>query len=361
MAITANIATVAHRHRRRLAIFLGALVLVLIAAFFSATGIGAVDISVAQALSILLDRIGIPHPWSHAPMQESVLLSIRLPRVCLALLTGAALAASGAALQGLFRNPLADPGLIGVSSGAALTAAATIVLAASIVGHLPPFLAGYILPLAAFIGGLAATLIVYRIANRDGRTEVATMLLAGIALNAIASAGIGCLMFFSDDQQLRDINFWLLGSLGSVTWDGLGPVAPVILIPTVLLALVARQLNALLLGETAALHLGFDVERLKRTIIVLVALCVGASVALTGIIGFVGLVVPHLVRLMIGPDHRALMPASILLGAALLLVADLAARTVVLPAELPISILTSLVGGPFFLWLLVRRSSLRLW
>ncbi len=361
MAIAADIGTVAHRHRQRLALFLAALAVVLAAVLVAATGIGAVDIPVAQALSILLDRIGIPHPWSHALIQENVLLSIRLPRVCLALLTGAALAAAGAALQGLFRNPLADPGLIGVSSGAALSAAATIVLAVSFIGHLPAFLAGYILPAAAFAGGLAATLIVYRIANRDGRTEVATMLLAGIALNAIASAGIGGLMFFSDDQQLRNINFWLLGSLASVTWNALAPVAPAILIPTILLALVSRQLNALLLGETAALHLGFDVERLKRNIIVLVALCVGASVALTGIIGFVGLVVPHLVRLMIGPDHRGLMPASILLGAALLLVADLVARTVVLPAELPISILTSLVGGPFFLWLLVRHSNLKMW
>lgn len=361
MASTAGIVTVVRRARRRLALFLGGLTLLLAACFLAAAGIGAVDIPVSQALSILLDRIGIPHPWSHTEMQEGVLLSIRLPRVCLALLTGATLAVSGAALQGLFRNPLADPGLIGVSSGAALAAAATIVLTTSLASQLPASLAGYVLPAAAFLGGLAATLIVYRIASREGRTEVASMLLAGIAVNAIAGAGIGCLMFLSDDQQLRDINFWLLGSLGSAAWDGLARAAPVIVIPTLLLALLGRQLNALLLGEAAALHLGFDVEWLKRSIVVLAALGVGASVALTGIIGFVGLVVPHLVRLTIGPDHRALMPASILLGAALLLVADLAARTLVLPAELPLSILTSLVGGPFFLWLLVRRSGPRLW
>lgn len=358
MAIAVDIERALHRRRQRLTLFFGVLTALLATTFLVAAGTGAVDIGVGQALSILLGQGGVRLPWAYDPIQESVLLTIRLPRVCMGMVTGAALAASGAALQGLFRNPLADPGLIGVSSGAALAAAATIVLGGVLVAQLPPPLSGYVLPVAAFCGGLATTLIVYRIASRDGRTDIASMLLAGIALNAITAAGIGFLIFLSDDQQLRDVNFWMLGSLGGANWEELAPVAPIILVPTVLLLLLARQLDALLLGESAAFHLGFHVEWIKRWVIVLVALGVGASVALTGIIGFVGLVVPHLVRLMIGPDHRGLLPASILLGAALLTLADLAARTIVLPAELPISILTSLIGGPFFLWLLIRRVGL---
>jgi iron complex transport system permease protein len=295
------------------------------------------------------------------PVAEAVLLSIRLPRALLAILVGAALAVAGAAMQGLFRNPLADPGLIGVSTGAALVAALVIVLGSSLPLAFSGLLRDALLPLAAFLGGLGATWLVYRIASREGRTEVATMLLAGIALNAVAGAGIGLLIFASDDQALRDLNFWLLGSLGGVTWDRLLIAAPAMLAPALAALWLARPLNALLFGETEALHLGFAVERVKRLVVVLSALAVGASVALTGVIGFVGLVVPHLVRLTLGPDHRVLLPASLMLGATLLLLADLLARTLVLPAELPIGILTSCVGGPFFLWLLLRRRGLGLW
>ena len=330
-------------------------------AFLLSIGIGAVAISPLQVLSIFLDRLGVGWLSSHESMQEAVLLAIRLPRACLAILVGAALAVAGASLQGLFRNPLADPGLIGVSTGAALGAALVIVLGGTWSLGVYAGLLDLLLPLAAFSGGLLTTLLVYRIASREGRTEVATMLLAGIALNAVAAAAIGLLIFVSDDQALRDLNFWLLGSLGGVTWDRLLVAAPLMLLPTLALPLLARPLNGLLLGETEALHLGFDVERVKRIAILLTALAVGASVALTGVIGFVGLVVPHLVRLTLGPDHRLLLPASALLGAILLLLADLLARTVVLPAELPIGILTSCVGGPFFLWLLLRRRGLGLW
>ncbi len=356
-----ELAQVVDRRRRGAAVGLGALALALFAAFLVASGYGAVSIPSAQIVAILADQIGIPTPWTYSPTQEIVLLSIRLPRVCLAILTGAALASAGAALQGLFRNPLADPGLIGVSMGAALAAAATIVLGgAFLVGMLAP-IRPFALPLAAFGGGLVTTLIVYRIASRDGATDVATMLLAGVAMNAITAAGIGLLIFISDDQQLRDLQFWQLGGLGGITWSRLLIAAPLIVLPTLLLVALGRQLNALLLGETEARHLGFDVERANRPIILLAAMAVGASVALTGVIGFVGLVVPHLVRLTIGPDHRRLLPASILLGAALLLAADVVARTVVLPAELPIGILTSLLGGPFFIWLLLRRRGLGMW
>ncbi len=339
----------------------------LLACFLLSVGLGAVAIGPPQVLSILAERLGLARlgvalPVAHEPVQASVLLAIRLPRALLALVVGGGLAVAGAAMQGLFRNPLADPGLIGVSTGAGLAAALVIVLGGLLPAGLLAGLAGdALLPLAAFLGGLATTALVYRIASREGRTEVATMLLAGVALNAVAGAAIGVLVFLSDDQALRDLNFWLLGSLGGVTWERLLPALPLIAGPALALLALARPLNALLFGETEALHLGFEVERVKRLVVVLGALTVGAAVALTGVIGFVGLVVPHLIRLSLGPDHRLLLPACLLLGGALLLLADLLARTLVLPAELPIGILTACVGGPFFLWLLQRRRGLGLW
>ncbi|MFC6215535.1 FecCD family ABC transporter permease, partial [Fodinicurvata halophila] len=270
-------------------------------------------------------------------------------------LAGAGLAVSGAALQGLFRNPLADPGLIGVSSGAALAAATTIVFGGTLFAGVPPAVLPYLLPLGAFGGGLLAVLLAYRLASGHGQTDVATLLLAGVALNAIAGAGIGLLIFASDDQQLRDLNFWMLGSVAGANWSALLPALAFLVLPLLALPFMGRALNVLLLGETEAEHLGFRVERTKKAVLLLAALATGAAVALCGIIGFVGLVVPHLVRLAVGPDHRFLLPASAVLGAALLLLADLLARTLVLPAELPIGIVTSCVGGPFFLWMLLRQ------
>jgi len=350
-----------HRRAMRRRLALGGIAGVLVASTLLSVGIGAVPIPPFETLSILSARLGFGALTDHTAVQDTVLWSLRLPRTLLGILVGAALAVSGAVMQGMFRNPLADPGLIGVSTGAALAAAVVIVLGGALPFGLGAVGRDALLPLAAFGGGLAVTWLVYRIASRDGRTEVATLLLAGIALNAVAGAAIGVLVFVSDDQALRDLNFWLLGSLGGVTWDRLPWAAPLMLGPAVLALAMARPLNALLFGETEALHLGFDVERTKRFAMLLAALAVGASVALTGVIGFVGLVVPHLVRLTLGPDHRVLLPASLMLGASLLLLADLLARTVVLPAELPIGILTSCVGGPFFLWLLLRRRGLALW
>ena len=342
------------RRRLLLAVLGGALVLVWIAAL----SIGAVTVGAYEILAILAKPLGLDLGATFGPREETVLLAIRLPRAFLGLLAGAALAVSGAALQGLFRNPLADPALIGVSMGAALAAVAAIVLGAAVAAILPAGVRHLLLPAAAFAGGLVAVLAVYRIAERDGRTDVATLLLAGIAVNAIAQAGIGYLMFISDDQQLRDLNFWLLGGN---TWARMLPVVPFVVLPLLALPLLARHLDAMVLGEREALHLGFDVERTKRLIVVLAAMATGATVALTGVIGFVGLVVPHLVRLVVGPNHRTLLPASILLGAILMLLADLLARTLVLPAELPIGILTSCIGGPFFIWLLLRRRALGGW
>lgn len=329
----------------------GLVVLLLVVAVL-ALGIGAMAMTPSQTLAILGVQFGVSLPGEFTAQQQAVLLSIRAPRIVLGVLVGAGLAASGAALQGLFRNPLADPGLIGVSSGAALAAVAVIVLG------LPPLaatgggLALYALPLAAFGGGMLATLLVAWLANYDGRAQVATLLLAGIAINALAGAGTGLMTYLADDEQLRTLTFWSLGSLGSATWREVAATAPPIALALVLITRYARTLNALLLGDREAGHLGFAVERAKRILVVAAALAVGSAVAVAGIIGFVGLVVPHLLRLAQGPDHRFLLPGSMLLGAALLVCADLLARTLVAPTELPIGIVTALLGGPFFLWLL---------
>ncbi|CCG09230.1 FecCD family ABC transporter permease [Pararhodospirillum photometricum] len=342
------LARVLDRQARRTRWVLLALVLALVVVFVLSVGLGALALSPGTVLGLLGQGVGLPVATPASPVEATVFWALRLPRACLAVLVGGSLALSGALLQGLFRNPLADPGLIGVSTGAALAAALVIGLGSALpVGLVAALGIGQAvtLPLAAFAGGLGITALVHRLATRDGITDVPTLLLAGIALNAVAGAVIGLMVYVSDDQALRDLNFWMLGSLGGVTWDRLALVAP-ILGGTALLALpLASALNALLLGETEAVHLGLDVEQAKRRIIVLGALGVGASVAVTGVIGFVGLVVPHLARLLLGPDHRGVLPASVLLGAVLLLLADLLARTVVLPAELPIGILTSLRGG----------------
>lgn len=281
----------------------------------------------------------------------AVLMEIRLPRIASALLIGAALAVSGAAMQGLFRNPLADPGLIGVSAGAALAATLWLAFKTTL---LPGLSAAWVLPLAAFGGGALAALLALRLGQREGQTSVASLLLAGLSINAIALAGIGLLQQLTDDATLRDITRWMLGSLGKSGWTEIAAATPLLLLPVILLPREGRALDALLLGEAEAGHLGVDVEALKRRVLLLAVLAVGASVALAGMIGFVGLLAPHLVRLLIGPGHRLLLPASALLGALLLLLADTLARTVAAPIELPVGALTALLGGPFFLWLLAR-------
>lgn len=340
------------RPSRRLALPLLALLLIVVVLL--AVGIGAVSIHPEQVLAILLKQLGIQTAISFEARQESVLMVIRLPRVVMGVLIGATLAVSGASIQGLFRNPLADPGLIGISSGAALTAALMIVFGTTALSSITALLGSLALPLAAFVGGVAATLLIYRLATLGGRTSVTTMLLAGIAINALCGAAIGMMTYVATDDQLRDITFWSLGSLGRANWNIVAALVPLTLLTLLPLPFLARSLNAMLLGEAEAGHLGVNVERVKLAVIILVALGVGAGVAAAGIIGFLGLVVPHLIRLAFGPDHRLLLPASALLGASLLVVADLLARTVAVPAEVPIGIVTALVGGPFFLWLLLR-------
>ncbi len=328
-------------------------------------GIGAMEIPPAFVTGILAQSVGItlPAPFSgydHA--QEAVLLSIRLPRMLLGVLVGGGLAAAGAAMQGLFRNPLADPGLLGVSSGAAFAAFAAIVFGSALGARLPAGAGTWLLPVAAFAGALVALLTLYAL-SRDGRgrVQVSVMLLAGIAVNALCGAGVGLLSWLASDAQLRSFTFWSMGSLGGALWPALAVATPVFIVVAILLTRLARPLNLLALGESDAGHLGVRVERLKIMVIILCALMVGTAVSVSGAIGFVGLVVPHILRMAGGPDHRWLLPASFLGGGILLVGADVFARTLAAPAELPIGILTALVGGPFFLWLLARGRKQGAW
>jgi iron complex transport system permease protein len=306
---------------------------------------GGVDIPLASALSIFgeTDRLG------------HILLSIRLPRVLMAGLVGASLALAGATLQALFRNPLADPGLIGVAAGAMLGVVATIVFW-SHGGDLVVSLGAHATPIAAGLGGALALLAVHAIARgREGDVDVARLLLAGIGVNAFAGAVTGLAIYAADDAELRSIQFWMLGSLSGVGWSSLAAAAPMTCLAAVLLAGRGRALDALTLGEGDAYLAGVDTNGLKRVVVAASALATGAAVAFTGLIGFVGLVAPHLVRLLAGQRHPYVLPASAVLGAALVILADAAARTVVAPAELPTGIVTSLVGAPLFIGLLMHQ------
>ncbi len=342
--------------RSRLAQLLILVLIVVAAAMFSTSIMtGAADASLGNVLRWLIGMEGAGQALS--VRDRIIILDIRLPRAVLGLMVGASLAVSGAVMQGLFRNPLADPGLVGVSSGASLGAVLLIVLGSSFFGPLFTIFGFYALPIAAFIGGLITTLLLYKIATRSGQTSVATMLLAGIALGALAGAVTGVLIFMADDKQLRDLTFWGLGSLAGANWMKILSAGPIILVSLAVVPFLARGLNALTLGEAAAFHMGIPVQRLKNIAIVSVAASTGASVAVSGGIGFVGIVVPHVLRMLIGPDHRYLLPASALLGGTLLIFADMIARTIVPPAELPIGIITAFAGAPFFLWILLRGRS----
>lgn len=351
-----SLALSAPREARRIALLpLGFGVLAV--AMLAGVLLGPARVSPEGLLAVLADLVGLaPLPAEYA-RDAAVLGVIRAPRVLLAALVGAGLGAAGAAMQGLFRNPLADPGLIGVSAGAALAAVAAIVLGGSVFGAAAGVLGLWLLPVAAFVGGLAATLLMARLGSVAGVTSVATLLLAGVAVNALAGALTGVLIFMANDQQVRDITFWTLGSLAGARWAQVPIVALLVGLPTLALCALARPLNTLLLGEAEAFYLGTRVEAVKRLAVVLAAVAVAAGVAFTGLIGFVGLVVPHLIRLAYGSDHRLVLPGAALLGAALLVLADLAARSLAAPAELPVGVVTALLGAPFFLWLLRRRAA----
>jgi iron complex transport system permease protein len=333
----------------------GALAALLVLAALVAVMTGAAGIPLSRLIAALGGGGGDP---ATLPRDQLVLISIRLPRLVLAAMVGALLAAAGAIMQGVFRNPLADPALVGVSSGAALAAAVTIVVGDKFLVAMIAAVPFQVLPVAAFAGALAATMILYRIATHHSRTSVAIFLLGGLAIAALVNAAIGLLVFLADDRQLRDITFWMLGSLAGATWGKVLAVLPFLLVTFAALPFMARGLDLLVLGEAEAFHMGVAVERLKRIAIVVIALAIGAAVSVSGIIGFVGIVVPHLLRLVAGPGHRVLLPASILFGAALMLGADTVARTIASPAELPIGIVTAAIGAPFFLVLLLRQRSL---
>ena len=320
--------------------------------FIAASARGAYAISPFQLFNVLLEALGLAGVAGQSTPEHLVFMNIRLPRLLLGVAAGGALGLSGALMQGLFRNPLADPGLIGVSSGAALAAGVTIVLGSLWFPDLPRTLGSWTLVLTAFIGSLTVTLLVYTLSQQDGATRVGLMLLSGVAINALAGAGLGFFTFFASDEQLRRIQVWLLGSLGGARWSAVALVSSIVVVAVVAGMRLARPLNAIALGEAQAALLGVPVERVKCQAVLVTALAVGAVTATTGIIGFVGLVAPHCVRLLAGPDHRVVLPGSALLGAALVLAADSVARTVVQPAELPLGILTAFVGVPFFLLLL---------
>ncbi len=312
--------------------------------------------------------VGLTELWLYAtggsatmePRDRVILEAVRLPRTGLGLMIGAGLAVSGAMMQGLFRNPLADPGLVGVTSGAALFAVAALALGNGLLAPLALVFGANFLPLMAFVGGLINTFLLYLIATKNGATSTTVLILAGIAVGALSGALTGLMIFLADDRALRDITFWSLGSLGGATPAKVLTTLPFILILLASIPFVSKGLDALILGDAAAFHMGIPVQRLKRIVILVVAAACGASVAAAGSIGFVGIVVPHLLRLVIGSSHRFLLPSSAIGGAALLLLADSFARTVAAPAELPIGVVTALIGAPVFLFLLLGKNGLGL-
>jgi iron complex transport system permease protein len=334
--------------RRKLIVGAGVAAL-LVGGILGSALLGQLPVQPSEVLGSLLRGIGIPNAWAPTdPIIESALWQVRFPRIVLAIVVGAALAAAGAVMQAIFGNPLAEPGVVGVSSGAALGAATAIVLGLAAWGD-------FAVAAFAFTGGLLATLLVYFVSRANGRTEVVTLLLTGIAVNAFAGAGLAFALFAATTANREQIIFWQLGSLVGALWNEVLVVLVVAVVGVTVAVLLGRRYDLLALGERNARHLGLDVERLRLISIVIVALLTGVAVAFVGIISFVGLVVPHIVRMLLGPQHRGLIVFSAFGGAVLMLAADLLARTVVPGAELPIGMLTSLVGGPFFFFLLWRQ------
>jgi len=336
------------RYRRVIA----GLIVALLAAMLLGVAVGAVWVSPLTTLRLAAWKVGFAdRPEDVTRAAEVIVFQLRLPRVLLAAVVGGALAASGSVFQGLFRNALADPAIIGVSSGAALGAIVVIVTVGA--GSLGAFA----VPLAAFVGAMGTAYVVYRLARVGPAVHVATLLLAGIAIAAVISSLMSLVMSFSG-EDIRDIYSWLLGGLVAQGWRSIATVLPAIVIGIAGATLVAHELNLVALGEERAVQLGVEVDRLKRRAIAVGALLAAAAVSVAGVIGFVGLMTPHLLRLVIGADHRRLIPASVLAGATLLILADLIARTIIAPSEIPVGVVTALLGGPFFL-LLLRREGRR--
>ena len=320
----------------------------LLAAIVLSFGIGPLKVAPMDVLRIVLSRFGLTDAESLNARDVAVIWNLRIPRALMGALVGAALALAGAGLQGLFGNPLADPGVVGVSQGAALGAVGAIVLGANALGE-------WTVPVAAFVGGMLSTTLIYLLARPGRGSGTVTLLLVGIAIGAACSAAIGFLTYRADASQLQSLVFWQMGSLGSANWSDLAAATPVFLIGLVGMIWLATPLDMLALGERQAQHIGLDVRRARVLLVTCSALLVGAAVAFAGTIGFVGLVVPHLVRLLAGPGHRWLLPLSALTGAALIVVADTAARTLDPPSEIPLGLFSAAIGAPFFLWLVLHQ------
>lgn len=338
----------------RQALIITGLAMLLVATGLISLTIGAVSVPLTDVIVILLHKIGVASHVQIDSTSELVLTTIRLPRIFMTILVGAALGVSGGALQGLFRNPLVEPGLIGVSGGSAAGVVLLIVFGSTLFLSTDTVLYNALIPVVAFAGGALATFLVLGLGKQSGKTNIAVLVLTGVAVNALAGAIIGLSVFYANENQLRTFTFWTLGDLGGATGGKLMIAAPLLIGSTVVLLLQSRALNAIALGEAEAYHMGVNVERTKRIIVFFSALAVGVSVSLAGIIGFIGLVIPHLLRVLFNSDHRLVLRASVLGGAWLLLVADIIARTLVAPAELPIGVMTSLIGAPFFIALLMK-------
>jgi len=335
-------------------IFIISLLLFLIGSCILSICVGAIEIPLGDLMKIINKQFRSNNPVES--QQEAVLMAIRMPRVILGLLIGGTLGICGIAIQGIFRNPLAEPGLIGISSGASLFAVMFIVLGNPLFSSLTHYMGYYALAIVSFLGALLTTTVLYKFSVRKGRTSITTLLLMGIAINALIGALVGLFTFIANDEELRNITFWNLGSLGGASWQSVTALLPFALICMGSLLFFGKPLNALLLGESQAEHLGINLQQTKRSIVVLTAIGVGACVALSGIIGFLALLVPHLLRMTVTADHKFLLPGSILLGASLLVLADLLARTIVIPAELPIGIITAIMGVPMFLAIIIKNT-----
>jgi iron complex transport system permease protein len=319
------------------------------------TRVGAVNITYNQILDFFLDAAGKKPYGEINPIIEGLFFQIRLPRTFMCFIVGAALSVSGALMQSLFRNPIVEPGLVGTSAGAALGASLMFVFGKTSLFESVFFLGDLLLPVSAFIGGLVATIIVYKFSSYYGKVNVATMILAGIAVNAMAAGGTGFLSYFARDPQARSITFWNLGTFSGADWKSVIIVSISTVLCFFLVLRYSKQLNAIQLGETEAGYLGFNVERMKIQLILINTLMVAVATSMVGVISFVGLTVPHLLRLMKGSDNRYLIIGSGLLGAIVMIVADMLARIIIAPSEMPIGIITAFVGAPVFLFLLFKN------
>ena len=321
--------------------------------------IGPVQININQSTEIILSYFKLisEENISFKQIQKMVLLDIRIPRLILAILVGAGLGMSGAILQGLFRNPLIDPGFIGVSSGAAVGALFAIMFSQFFYFYFDTNISNFLLPILAMSGSFITTFIIYRISKSAYKTNIMTMLLAGIAVNALSGSIIGLFINFTSDLELRSFTFWTLGGLDTADWQVVSIVALFILSSIIFIYSIRNKLDIFMLGDAQAHHLGVNVESLKKKIILFSAIIVGISVAFCGMIGFIGLVTPHLIRLFIGPKHKYLIPGSALLGSIILVISDLISKTIISPAQLPIGVITSLIGAPFFIFLILKQKN----